>query len=101
MASALLLSPQPQEALPYLESVAEVCEGDDALSWNLGLARGAAGQWEEAARALQAVQVSPVGADAGRMAWACRDVHSWMPAVVVPAPASLRWPAAICCMPSC
>ncbi|KAL4443862.1 hypothetical protein ABPG75_011599 [Micractinium tetrahymenae] len=56
MASALLLGSQPQEALPYLESVAEVCEGDDALSWNLGLARGAAGQWEAAAQALQAVQ---------------------------------------------
>lgn len=63
MASALLLSPQPQEALPYLESVAEVCEGDDALSWNLGLARGAAGQWEAAAQALQAVQASRSAAD--------------------------------------
>ncbi len=58
MASALLLSPQPQEALPYLESMAEVCQGDDALSWNLGVARAAAGQWEAAAQALQAVQVS-------------------------------------------
>ena len=59
MASALLLGGQPGEALPYLESIAEVCGvgEDDSLSWNLGAARAACGQWAAAAEALQAVQV--------------------------------------------
>lgn len=35
----------------------QVCEGEDALSWNLGMARAAAGLWGEAAEALQQVQV--------------------------------------------
>ena len=91
LASAALLGPAPEEALPLLESIAEVgaaaggdgcsggarlahpaptlqgfecgvrslqvCQGDDALSWNLGMARAAAGLWAEAAEALQQVQV--------------------------------------------
>ena len=63
MASALLLGGQPGEALPHLESIAEVCGvgEDDALSWNLGAARAACGQWEAAAEALQGVQVSGEG----------------------------------------
>jgi hypothetical protein len=63
MASALLLGGQPGEALPYLESIAEVCGvgEDDSLSWNLGAARAACGQWAAAAEALQAVQVRGKG----------------------------------------
>ncbi len=41
---------------PHLLSL-QVCQGDDALSWNLGMARAAAGLWAEAAEALQQVQV--------------------------------------------
>lgn len=57
MASALLLGPRPGDAAPLLESVGEVCAGDGALSWNLGMARAAEGDWAGAAEALAAVQV--------------------------------------------
>lgn len=57
LASAALLGPAPEDALPLLESLVEVCEGDNALMWNLGMARAAAGQWAGAVEALQQVQV--------------------------------------------
>lgn len=44
MASSLLLKGQFSEALPYLESIAEFCSGDDTYHWNLGLAKAAVGE---------------------------------------------------------
>ena len=38
-----------------------MCPGDEALSWNLGMARAAAGLWAEAADALREVQVRRAG----------------------------------------
>ena len=43
-ASSLLLRGEFEEALPFLDSIAEFCSGEDAYNWNLGMARAAAGE---------------------------------------------------------
>ncbi|PRW45517.1 tetratricopeptide repeat [Chlorella sorokiniana] len=72
LASAALLGPTPADALPLLDSIAEVCQGDDALSWNLGMARAAAGQWAEAAEAMQQVQSPQLLEDPAYVSWLVR-----------------------------
>ncbi|GAB4821295.1 hypothetical protein N2152v2_008341 [Parachlorella kessleri] len=71
-ASSLLLRGEFDEALPFLESIAEFCSGEDAYNWNLGMARAAVGQYGGALEALSRVQRQDWAQEPGYVAWLAR-----------------------------
>ena len=47
-----MLGGEAAAALPYLQSIAGLCPGEDALPWNTGMAAAEARLWPEAEFAL-------------------------------------------------
>lgn len=72
MASSLFIAGHFQDALVYLSSIKEYCQGEDAFAWNHGIALASLGRWGEAEEALSTLTRPEWRADPVFAGWLAR-----------------------------
>ena len=72
MASSLFIAGHFQDALVYLSSIKEYCQGSDAFAWNHGIALASLGRWGEAEEALSTLTRPEWRADPVFAGWLAR-----------------------------